>query len=71
MSVYGPDSGENPGVFTTTGVLLVILVGVGVFWLLYTALASPSTTAPLLPSPSTPAPEAGLLLSATTTFIGI
>ncbi len=63
MSLYGPDSGENPGVFTTTGVLLVILVGVGVFWLLYTALASPSATEQLLPPASTPPPETRLVPS--------
>lgn len=40
--MYRPDDGENPGLFTVTGILVSLLLGAGVFYLLYTALGSPS-----------------------------
>jgi len=39
------DEGEDPGAFTAAGILTVLAVGVGVFFLLYSALAAPNNGA--------------------------
>lgn len=60
--MYDPDSNdENPGFFTIAGILVVLLLGAGVFVLLYTSLATPNTTAGNLLSVSlTPETPAGI-----------
>jgi len=35
---------ENSGVFTVVGILAVLVLGVAVFWILYTSLATPIST---------------------------
>lgn len=40
--MYRTDRDENPGLFTVTGILVSLLLGAGVFYLLYTGLGSPS-----------------------------
>ncbi|MDQ3326996.1 MAG: SH3 domain-containing protein [Chloroflexota bacterium] len=48
--VYQSDDGENPGLFTVVGILVTLLLGVGVFFLLYGALSAPgSASAGVLP----------------------
>ncbi len=37
--MYQSDGGENPGLFTVVGILFALLLGAGVFILLYSALA--------------------------------
>ncbi len=40
--MYQSDGGENPGLFTVVGILFALLLGAGVFVLLYSALAPPN-----------------------------
>lgn len=43
--MYSFDDRENPGLFTATGILVALLLGTGVFFLLYSALAPPGSDA--------------------------
>ena len=41
--MYHSDNSENPGLFTVVGILFALLLGAGVFVLLYSALAPPDS----------------------------
>ncbi len=53
--MYGLDDGENPSLFTVAGILVTLMLGGGVFYLLYSALSPPAPLAETpLPMTATP-----------------
>ncbi|MBA2362624.1 MAG: hypothetical protein H0V86_03735 [Chloroflexia bacterium] len=77
--MYHADDGENPGPFTVVGIFVTLLLGTGVFFLLYSALAAPDSASvrvlpPLVleglsptPRPTERAPTAPATATATAT----